>query len=278
MHTALSAAPFLLGCLLGGCGGSPAAPDAVTVSGTWDATFEGIVQGAGTTQTDDVMLQLDQTGTRVSGFLRFSPNFEAIDVPIVEGRVDGRRLTYSAVTTLGNCELRADAELSLDPSGTRLNGSQTQSNCEGTAVGQITATRRPPPAQAAESPAGRAAPASPGRAQLGREAPPLVRAPPLWFPGTPLLAVQVTRLAREIEPVQSQSNSQQPEATNWIKRHPKLFGALVGFGAGCAVGASQVGGSQDDFFNALDEFACPAVGGIGAGVGAVIGWAVSRAR
>ena len=63
---------------------------------------------------------------------------------------------------------------------------------------------------------------------------------------------------------------------NWIQRHPKLFGALVGFGIGCPVGAAQVGGSQDDFFNALDEFACPFLGGVGAGAGALIGGLVSR--
>ncbi len=57
----------------------------------------------------------------------------------------------------------------------------------------------------------------------------------------------------------------------WVARHPKLFGAFVGFGAGCAVGASQVGGSQDNFFNALDEFACPGVGAIGAAAGALAG-------
>ena len=36
---------LLTGCLLGGCGGGPTVPDAVSVAGTWDATFEGIVQG-----------------------------------------------------------------------------------------------------------------------------------------------------------------------------------------------------------------------------------------
>ena len=67
--------------------------------------------------------------------------------------------------------------------------------------------------------------------------------------------------------------SSQQRGTNrsWIARHPKVFGALVGFGIGCALGASQVGGSEDDFFNALDEFACPVVGGIGAAAGAAIG-------
>jgi hypothetical protein len=57
----------------------------------------------------------------------------------------------------------------------------------------------------------------------------------------------------------------------WVARHPRLTGALIGFGVGCVAGASQVGGSTDTFFNALDEFACPVVGGIGAGAGFAIG-------
>ena len=136
------AALMLAGGLLGGCG--PTAPSAVSITGTWDATFEGIVQGVGTTQRDDFTMNLSQSGTTVRGFLRFSPNFDAIDVPITAGRINGSQLTYSAVTSLGQgCEARVDAAMTVDPSGTRIEGSQTQSNCEGTAVGQVTATKRP---------------------------------------------------------------------------------------------------------------------------------------
>ena len=133
---------WMLTGLLGGCGSAPTAPDPVSVSGAWEATFEGIVQGAGTTQHDDFTMELTQSGTAVSGFLRFG--FEAIEVPITAGRINGRRLTYSAVTVLGpGCEVRVDAELTIDASATRLEGSQTQSTCEGTAVGQVAATKQP---------------------------------------------------------------------------------------------------------------------------------------
>ena len=134
---------MLTGCLLGGCGGGPTVPDAVSVAGTWDATFEGIVQGVGTTQTDAFTLTLSQSGVTVGGFLRFSPNFDAIDVPLTAGLISGSRLTYTAVTSLGQgCEVRVDADMTIDPSGARLEGSQTQATCEGTAVGQVTATKR----------------------------------------------------------------------------------------------------------------------------------------
>ena len=87
---------------------------------------------------------------------------------------------------------------------------------------------------------------------------------------------EITRLVRTMprQPRESRSPGQtQPPSKEkrWVARHPKLFGSLVGFGAGCAVGASQVGGSQDNFFNALDEFACPAVGAIGAAAGVLVG-------
>jgi len=87
---------------------------------------------------------------------------------------------------------------------------------------------------------------------------------------------EITRLARTMprQPRESRGRGQTPPAAKekgWVARHPKLFGAFAGFGAGCAVGASQVGGSQDDFFNALDEFACPVVGAMGAAAGALVG-------
>jgi hypothetical protein len=84
---------------------------------------------------------------------------------------------------------------------------------------------------------------------------------------------EVSRLVRSLprETPRSKPSATQPKEKGWIARHPRLFGALAGFGAGCAVGASQVGGSQDNFFNALDEAACPVVGGIGAAAGALVG-------
>lgn len=82
---------------------------------------------------------------------------------------------------------------------------------------------------------------------------------------------EITRLVRTMPRQPRESRTQPPKQKGWVAKHPKLFGAFVGFGAGCAVGASQVGGSQDDFFNALDEFACPAVGAIGAAAGVLVG-------
>lgn len=92
-------------------------------------------------------------------------------------------------------------------------------------------------------------------------------------PVTATAAREISRLTRSLgsEPRRPQPIQQQPKRKGWIARHPKLFGALIGFGAGCAAGASRVGGSEDTFVNALDEFACPAIGGIGAAAGAIVG-------
>jgi hypothetical protein len=84
---------------------------------------------------------------------------------------------------------------------------------------------------------------------------------------------EVSRLVRSLPRESRKAQPARPAAKGkgWVARHPRLFGALVGFGTGCALGAAQVGGSQDNFFNTLDEGACPVVGGIGAVAGALVG-------
>jgi hypothetical protein len=100
---------------------------------------------------------------------------------------------------------------------------------------------------------------------------PAILAPPSGVL-TASAAREVSRLVRSTapEPRTAQPIQPQPTRKGWIARHPKLFGALVGFGVGCTAGASRVGGSDDNFFNTLDELACPVVGGIGAGAGALV--------
>jgi hypothetical protein len=91
-------------------------------------------------------------------------------------------------------------------------------------------------------------------------------------PLTTSAAQEVDRLVRSLPRAQAVRRTQAPpKRKTWIARHPGLVGAPAGFGAGCAIGASQVGGSKDTFFNALDELACPVTGGVGGGIGWVIG-------
>lgn len=76
------------------------------------------------------------------------------------------------------------------------------------------------------------------------------------------------------EPLRLQSTQAAPsERRAWIARHPVLVGALVGFGSGFLVGcASGDDGVFDDF---TAEFNGWMMGGIGAGAGALVGYAVS---
>jgi cytoskeletal protein CcmA (bactofilin family) len=114
-------------------------PD-VRVTGTWQARFSGKVQGKGTSQDDTLVLELTQDGSTVKGTLRFK-GLET-SFPIA-GKVKGRTLIYSAKGNVGpNCEASVVGEATVDDVAGRFEGSQTQSNCEGTAVGRVTAVRK----------------------------------------------------------------------------------------------------------------------------------------
>ena len=112
----------------------------VNVSGTWDARFDGTVQGAETSQTDEFVIEVQQSGSNVTGTLRF----RGLDVPFtLSGEVQGTSFKYTAKGKLGpTCEVSIKAETTIDAADGRLRGNQTQSNCEGVAVGHITAVRR----------------------------------------------------------------------------------------------------------------------------------------
>ena len=114
-------------------------PD-VKVTGTWEARFSGKVQGKGTSQNDTLVMELTQDGSTVKGTLRFK-GLET-SFPIT-GKVKGRTFSYTAKASVGpNCEASVVAETTVDDVAGRFEGSQTQSNCEGTAVGRVSAVRK----------------------------------------------------------------------------------------------------------------------------------------
>ena len=146
MHVTLSRGRYrlavalpLLGVLTA-CGG-PAAPTRIetNVTGTWDATFSGTVQGRGTSQRDTLVMELRQVGTNVTGTLRF----QGLELPFpLSGAVSGTSFTFTSRASFSpTCEATVVAVTTVDAAG-RLTGSQTQANCEGTAIGQVTAVRR----------------------------------------------------------------------------------------------------------------------------------------
>jgi len=115
-------------------------PPDVQISGTWDCSFSGTVQGKGTSQTDTLVMDLNQNGSRVTGTLRFN----GLDVSFpVSGKVTGTKFTYIAKAIMGpNCEAAIEGEMTFDERANEMTGSQTQVNCEGKAVGKVAATRR----------------------------------------------------------------------------------------------------------------------------------------
>ena len=110
------------------------------VGGTWDAHFVGKVRGTGSSQTDTFVMDLKQDGSRVKGTIVF----KGLNVAIpVTGKVTGTTLSYTGKASIGpKCEAEVVGETTVDDAAGRIEGSQTQSNCEGTAIGKVTAVRR----------------------------------------------------------------------------------------------------------------------------------------
>jgi hypothetical protein len=136
----LGAAFVLLLVTCGGDGTARATRSQTNVTGTWDAEFSGTVQGAGTSQTDEFVIEVRQDGSNVTGTLLV----RGLDMPLtLSGEVQGTTLTYTVKGRLGpTCEVTVKAETTIDATTGRMRGTQTQSTCEGTAVGKITAVRR----------------------------------------------------------------------------------------------------------------------------------------
>ena len=115
-------------------------PAEVNVTGTWDASFSGTVEPTGTSQDDTFVMELKQEGTTVTGTLRFKGL--NLDFP-VSGKIAGTTFIYTSKAMLSpDCEASLAAETTIYESSHKFKGSQTQSTCEGTAVGKVTALRR----------------------------------------------------------------------------------------------------------------------------------------
>jgi hypothetical protein len=138
VYLAILQITFLL--VWGGVNFAQAIPTDVQVSGTWSGRFSGTVEGLGTAQDDALVMELKQKGSKVTGTLRF----EGLDLTFpVFGNVTGTTFTYTSKAMLSpNCEATITAETTVDALTRSFKGSQTQKNCEGTAVGVVTAVRR----------------------------------------------------------------------------------------------------------------------------------------
>jgi hypothetical protein len=91
--------------------------------------------------------------------------------------------------------------------------------------------------------------------------------------------VEVSRMTRAPRPARdgfTRRQSQAPRSRSWIGRHPAIFGALVGFGAGYLIGYLPGDDAVFDDFTA--GFNGWVMGGVGAGVGAATGAIIGAIR
>jgi hypothetical protein len=120
-------------------------------------------------------------------------------------------------------------------------------------------------AQAADVPQD-AVPAASGEAEVG---------PAAGSPIVPPIKIAASRLgspaARGVNDFGARQ--QMPAKQNWIKRHPVVFGASVGFVAGFVVGAVQ---DDSALFEGAESLTKWLLGGVGAAGGALVGWIVGN--
>ncbi len=118
------------------------------VAGEWNGRFAGtIVERSdggqvGESQTDNIVFILRQSGSEVTGEMVFGEGWPyELRIPLT-GTVTENRFNYRAERKLDDCPLTVEAKTTLNQAGTEISGEQTQSNCEGKAVGRITAIKR----------------------------------------------------------------------------------------------------------------------------------------
>lgn len=133
------------------CGGNgPTSPTETTVSvaGTWDVIFNGTVvqrnDGGplGTPQSGVWVYEFQQSGSSVTGSLVGNEGRpDEARLPMT-GTVTGNTFTYRLDATISGCAVSFTGDTTVNSAGDRFTGTQTQANCEGTAQGQVTGTRR----------------------------------------------------------------------------------------------------------------------------------------
>lgn len=118
------------------------------VAGDWDGQFAGTIVERSDggrvreSQTDSIVFFLRQSGSEVTGEVVFGEGWPyELRVPLA-GIVAENRFTYRAERQLDGCSLIVEGETTLNPPANEFSGEQTQSNCEGKAVGRITAIKK----------------------------------------------------------------------------------------------------------------------------------------
>lgn len=119
------------------------------VVGDWDGQFIGKVversdgNPGEESQTDSmVFLFQHQSGNEVTGEVVFGEGYPyELRIPL-EGTIAKNRFNYHAKGRLDGCSFILEAETTINSTETEFSGEQTQANCEGKAIGRITAIKR----------------------------------------------------------------------------------------------------------------------------------------
>ncbi len=127
----------------------PAAVEpALSVAGDWDGQFKGTIiersdgGRVGDSQTDSIVFSLRQSGSTVTGEVVFGEGWPYELRAPLSGTVAGNQFNYRAELQVEGCLLIVEAETTLNPMANEFSGDQTQSSCEGRAVGRITCIKR----------------------------------------------------------------------------------------------------------------------------------------
>jgi hypothetical protein len=97
----------------------------------------------------------------------------------------------------------------------------------------------------------------------------------LMTPASALAEIRITNESLRLPALPPAARQQPPPQRGWPGRHPVLFGALVGLGAGLAVEAVVIPGrSGGEPHSAY----IPMFAGVGAGIGSLVGFIVSAVR
>lgn len=140
----------LLSWAVMGCGGDgPLPTEPVTsVDGAWDIEFTGTVVErsdggrVGGSQTDSFAVLFQQSGSALGGSVIFAEGRSDEFRLSFDGTIEGNNITYTAQTVIAGCELSVSATARVDATAITISGDQTQSSCEGPAIGQIRGTKR----------------------------------------------------------------------------------------------------------------------------------------
>ena len=141
-----------LGSVSSGCNGnestSGSSQPVLNASGAWDCQFVGTVVErsdggpVGGSQTDDLTLGLQQSGSTLAGEAIFAEGrSDELRLPLT-GTVEGSNLNYRAELTIAGCRLTLEATAALNSTASEFSGNQTQSTCEGRAVGSVSCRKR----------------------------------------------------------------------------------------------------------------------------------------